>query len=303
MKICVLGSGAFGLAIASLLSKNKNNEIIVWSPFEEEYEELSKLHTHKKIFNDYSFEKLNFSMDLDSSIDNSSIIIVAIPSNAIREVLLKIKNKLSKQILIFVSKGLEKGTMKRSSEIAEDLEVTNYYGVLAGPTFAKDMLKDTTLGFTLATAKEYVSDKVKEMFINTNVQIETTNDIVGVEYCGCIKNVLAVITGYFYTKEKSSSARAFFFTKIAKEEAKLLELLGGNKDTLYTYAGIGDLLLTATSNESRNFSYGESLANGIVNDKLTTVEGIKTYRSLIALIPKEELKDTLLNTYSNLFSE
>ena len=232
MKICVLGSGAFGLAIASLLSKNKNNEIIVWSPFEEEYEELSKLHTHKKIFNDYSFEKLNFSMDLDSSIDGSSIIIVAIPSNAIREVLLKIKNKLSKQILIFVSKGLEKGTMKRTSEIAEDLEVTNYYGVLAGPTFAKDMLKEIPLGFTLATTKEYVSDKVKEMFINTNVQIETTNDIVGVEYCGCIKNVLAVITGYFYTKEKSSSARAFFFTKIAKEEAKLLELLGGNKDTL-----------------------------------------------------------------------
>lgn len=303
MKICVLGSGAFGLAIASLLSKNKNNEIIVWSPFEEEYEELSKLHTHKKIFNDYSFEKLNFSMDLDSSIDDSSIIIVAIPSNAIREVLLKIKNKLSKQILIFVSKGLEKGTMKRTSEIAEDLEVTNYYGVLAGPTFAKDMLKEIPLGFTLATTKEYVSDKVEEMFINTNVQIETTNDIVGVEYCGCIKNVLAVITGYFYTKEQSSSARAFFFTKIAKEEAKLLELLGGNKDTLYTYAGIGDLLLTATSNESRNFSYGESLANGIVNDKLTTVEGIKTYKSLIALIPKEELKDTLLNTYSNLFSE
>ena len=63
------------------------------------------------------------------------------------------------------------------------------------------------------------------------------------------------------------------------------------------------MLLTATSNESRNFSYGESLANGIVNDKLTTVEGIKTYQSLIALIPKEELKDTLLNTYSNLFSE
>lgn len=303
MKICVLGSGAFGLAIASLLSKNKNNEIIVWSPFEEEYEELSKLHTHKKIFNDYSFEKLNFSMDLDSSIDDSSIIIVAIPSNAIREVLLKIKNKLGKQILIFVSKGLEKGTMKRTSEIAEDLEVTNYYGVLAGPTFAKDMLKEIPLGFTLATTKEYVSDKVEEMFINTNVQIETTNDIVGVEYCGCIKNVLAVITGYFYTKEQSSSARAFFFTKIAKEEAKLLELLGGNKDTLYTYAGIGDLLLTATSNESRNFSYGESLANGIVNDKLTTVEGIKTYKSLIALIPKEELKDTLLNTYSNLFSE
>ena len=193
--------------------------------------------------------------------------------------------------------------MKRTSEIAEDLEVTNYYGVLAGPTFAKDMLKEIPLGFTLATTKEYVSDKVKEMFINTNVQIETTNDIAGVEYCGCIKNVLAVITGYFYTKEKSSSARAFFFTKIAKEEAKLLELLGGNKDTLYTYAGIGDLLLTATSNESRNFSYGESLANGIVNDKLTTVEGIKTYQSLIALIPKEELKDTLLNTYSNLFSE
>ena len=72
--------------------------------------------------------------------------------------------------------------------------------------------------------------------------------------------------------------------------------ISANKDTLYTYAGIGDLLLTATSNESRTFSYGESLANGIVNDKLTTVEGIKTYKSLIALIPKEELKDTLLNT-------
>ena len=77
---------------------------------------------------------------------------------------------------------------------------------------------------------------------------------------------------YFYTKEKSSSSRAAFFTKVAKEEARLLELLGGNKTTLYTFAGIGDLLLTATSNESRNFSYGEALANNLINDKLTTVK-------------------------------
>ena len=261
MKICVLGSGAFGLAIASLLSKNKNNEIIVWTSFKDEYEELSKLHTHKKIFADFSFEKLNFSMDLDSSIAKASVIILAVPSNAIREVLEKLKDKLSKQILIFVSKGLEKDTMKRSSEIAEELEISNYYGVLAGPTFAKDMLKEIPIGFTLATKEENVSNIVKEIFINTKVEIETTNDIVGVEYCGCIKNVLAIITGYFYTKEKSSSARAAFFTKVAKEEARLLELLGGNKTTLYTFAGIGDLLLTATSNESRNFSYGEALAN------------------------------------------
>ena len=116
MKICVLGSGAFGLAIASLLSKNKNNEIIVWTSFKDEYEELSKLHTHKKIFADFSFEKLNFSMDLYSSIDKASVIILAVPSNAIREVLEKLKDKLSKQILIFVSKGLEKDTMKRSSD-------------------------------------------------------------------------------------------------------------------------------------------------------------------------------------------
>ena len=126
MKICVLGSGAFGLAIASLLSKNKNNEIIVWTSFKDEYEELSKLHTHKKIFADFSVEKLNFSMDLDSSTNKASVIILAVPSNAIREVLEKLKDKLSKQILIFVSKGLEKDTMKRSSEIAEELEISNH---------------------------------------------------------------------------------------------------------------------------------------------------------------------------------
>lgn len=303
MKICVLGSGAFGLAIASLLSKNKNSEIIVWTSFKEEYEELSKLHTHKKIFNDFSFEKLNFSMDLDSSIDKAVVIILAVPSNAIREVLEKLKNKLSNQILIFVSKGLEKGTMKRTSEIAEDLKVRNQYGVLAGPTFAKDMLKEIPLGFTLATKEKNVSNIVKEMFVDTSVEIETTSDIVGVEYCGCIKNVLAIITGYFYTKEKVSSARATFFAKVAKEEARLLELLGGSRTTLYTFAGIGDLILTATSNESRNFSYGEALANNLINDKLTTVEGKKTYQSLITLIPKEELKDSLLTTYSYLFKE
>ena len=219
------------------------------------------------------------------------------------EVLEKLKDKLSKQILIFVSKGLEKDTMKRSSEIAEELEISNHYGVLAGPTFAKDMLKEIPIGFTLATKEENVSNTVKEMFVDTSVEIETTSDIVGVEYCGCIKNVLAIITGYFYTKEKTSSARAAFFTKVAKEEARLLELLGGNKTTLYTFAGIGDLLLTATSNESRNFSYGEALANNLINDKLTTVEGIKTYQSLINLISKEELNDSLLTTYSYLFKE
>ena len=81
--------------------------------------------------------------------------------------------------------------MKRSSEIAEELEISNHYGVLAGPTFAKDMLKEIPIGFTLATKEENVSNIVKEIFINTKVEIETTNDIVGVEYCGCIKNVLA----------------------------------------------------------------------------------------------------------------
>ena len=104
-------------------------------------------------------------MDLDSSTNKASVIILAVPSNAIREVLEKLKDKLSKQILIFVSKGLEKDTMKRSSEIAEELEISNHYGVLAGPTFAKDMLKEIPIGFTLATKEENVSNIVKEIFI------------------------------------------------------------------------------------------------------------------------------------------
>ncbi len=303
MKICVLGSGAFGLAIASLLSKNKNNNIIVCTSFKEEYEELTRYHTHKRIFNDYTFENLNFSMEMKKVINDSKVIILAVPSNAIRDVLSKMKETLQNKILIFVSKGLEENTLKRSSEIAKDLEINNPYAILAGPTFAKDMLNDIPLGFTLATESEEVVEVVTMMFNNTKVDLEVSNDIVGVEYAGCIKNVLAIITGYFYTKEKSSSARAMFFTKIAKEEANLLTTLGGNRETLYTYAGLGDLLLTATSNESRNFSYGEALANNLVNDNLTTVEGKKTYKSLLTLIPKEKLTNSLLISYAHLFEK
>lgn len=303
MKISVLGSGAFGLAIASLLSKNKNNNIIVWTSFKEEYDELVKYHTHKRIFNDYSFKDLNFSMNLEETINDAQVVILAVPSNAIREVLNKTKKLLNNQILIFVSKGLEENTLKRSSEIAKDLEINNRYAVLAGPTFAKDMLNDIPLGFTLATESKEVVEVAEKMFDNTKVNLEVSNDIVGVEYAGCVKNVLAIIAGYFYAKEKASSARAMFFTKIAKEEASLLAVLGGSSKTLYTYAGLGDLLLTATSNESRNFSYGEALANNLITDKSTTVEGKKTYKSLLTLIPKERLTDSLLVTYAYLFEE
>ena len=120
MKICVLGSGAFGLAIASLLSKNKNHEIIVWTSFKDEYEELSKLHTHKKIFADFSFEKLNFSMDLDSSTNKASVIILAVPSNAIREVLEFVKQNDVKFIRLAFCDIF--GTQKNISIMPDELE-------------------------------------------------------------------------------------------------------------------------------------------------------------------------------------
>ena len=308
MQVTILGTGAFGLALGNLLHEKSKADIVFWTAFEEEYLEITNNNTYDRVLTGIELaSNLDVTMDLSTALNNSDLIVVAVPCNHVREVLTRIEDYLTDNSrVILVSKGLEKNTDLLMTEIYEELGLKGQVSYLAGPTFAKELIINSKAGLTLATKDEKTKELILKLFKDTNVEIEVIDDYIGLELYGVIKNVLAILMGSINSKYRGDSTTAYYLTKIYNFAKDLVTKLGGKESTSTCYGALGDILLTCNSKTSRNYSYGVLLYTNKneadVYKKHYTVEGSIAITSLTELLRKNNQTSEFLEKLTEYFN-
>ena len=308
MQVTILGTGAFGLALGNLLHEKSKADIVFWTAFEEEYLEITNNNTYDRVLTGIELaSNLDVTMDLSIALNNSDLIIIAVPCNHVREVLTRIEDYLNDNSrVILVSKGLEKETDLLMTEIYEELGLKGQVSYLAGPTFAKELIINSKAGLTLATKDEKTKELILKLFKDTNVEIEVIDDYIGLELYGVIKNVLAILMGSINSKYRGDSTNAYYLTKIYNFAKDLVTKLGGKESTSTCYGALGDILLTCNSKTSRNYSYGVLLYTNKneaeVYKKHYTVEGSIAITSLTKLLKKNNQTSPFIEKLTEYFN-
>lgn len=298
MKIGIVGTGALGIALANTLS---SYNVIMWTKFEDEKRELIDTRENKRFLPGV---KLNENVQVTTDIEelrNTDVIIISIPFVAIRDIMEKNEMWYNSQVVLSMVKGVEDETFKTTSQIISEYIDKNNVCVLSGPSFAKDIVSKHPVHMMLAAYDIKLIPFVKDIFKLTCIDLHKTNDVLGIEICGAIKNAIAIGAGILNGLNETDSTKAAYLATGEYELALVLEKFGAEAKTAYSYAGIGDLILTCTSDSSRNFTFGKLLgegktveeAFGIIGDK--TVEGYKIIKSLHHYINGNGCNSRLLN--------
>lgn len=307
MKICVLGSGAYGIALATIMSKNKH-EVIMWTHNEEECNILNNDRISKKLPSYKVPTALKFTTDFESAVKDSTLIVIAVPAFAFDEVSQRLSTLLvkSKQHVLIATKGIEQNTCLFLIDVFHKYSNSKNIAVISGPTFATDIIKEVPIGFSLGVKSSKTREVVIKALKNGNTKLRPTKDIIGVELCGAIKNVLAVASGILGGMKVEDSTKALFLTESMNDVKELIKELGGKKKTILSFAGFGDILMTCTSVTSRNYSFGLLIGKGATKEEIdeylqnTTVEGMYTLKSIYSLIKTKEVKLPIINLIYNI---
>ncbi len=276
MKIRVIGSGGWGTALAVMLANNKH-EVTLWSFLKEEYESLSGDRENKQFLPGVKFpDSLKCTDDMSSATD-AEIVVMAVPSFAVRSTANKLNAFVKDgQIIVNVAKGIEKGTQKRLSEIIED-EITKDVDVvvLSGPSHAEEVGRCVPTAVISTSKSKKAAEVVQDAFMNENFRVYVTDDVVGVELGAALKNVMALAAGICDGLKLGDNTKAALMTRGLAEMARLSVKLGGKAETLAGLAGVGDLIVTCMSMHSRNRRAGILIGEGnSVEETVKKVGGV-----------------------------
>ena len=310
MKVGILGTGAFGLALSSIIDYNAE-EIIIWTKFDEEKKLVEKNKGNQKLLPNYFLSnKIKVTTDIYECVKDKDLVVVAIPANCVYDTSLELKKYISKSTVICItSKGIDKSRNKFISEIIEKILKTSRIAILSGPTFALDVIKKDPIGFVVATKNQMSKEIVAKAFSTKYTKIEYTNDIIGTELCGSIKNVFAISLGILDGLGSNDSTRAMFLAEELNCLKMIIKKLGGNGNTVLTLAGIGDLLLTCTSTKSRNHNFGKLLGKGASKKEITnylknyTVEGYHNLEAIHNILKRKNIKVPLIEVLYSIVIE
>lgn len=300
MKVGVLGAGAFGLALSHILVKN-NVTVEMWTHSEDEANVLDKTRTSKKL-NGYKIpNEIKFTTDLEETVDGKDLIVMAIPAFAFEDVTKQLTKYIKKkQPVLIATKGIQQNTCLFLNDVFSKY-LKNSVAVISGPTFAVDMIKDAPIGFSMATKSHKTEMIIRKCFENSTTKFRRTRDITGIEICGSIKNVMAIASGMLEGMGVTDSTRALFLTESMNDIKELIDALGGKKKSILSFAGFGDILMTCTSKNSRNFSFGYLIGSGASKEEIdkylenTTVEGMYTLKSIHKLVRRKKVKMPIIN--------
>lgn len=310
MKIGILGAGALAIALCKVL-ENKGNEIILWTKFPEEKELIETTRENAKLFPGVKIhESIKITNDITEVIDGAEIIINVLPFIAVRDTIELLKPIYNKeQIILSTTKGIDEENYITTTDLFETLLGAEKVAALSGPSFAIEIANGDNISFMLGARDEDVANRLKALLETDSIKIEITDDIKGIQLAGGIKNAIAVGSGMLAGLKAADSTSAAYLACGIADMSKLLISLGGKKETAYTYAGIGDLILTCMSPTSRNFSFGYHLGQGCsieeafekMNKK--TVEGYKVIRAVHSYIKKNDIKLYTIDTLYNILFE
>lgn len=310
MKISILGTGAYGIALAKVFYFN-GNEVSMWTKFQEELDTINIKRENIKVLPGVKIPKeIELTCDLEKCVKNSDIVVIAVPMNAVRGVSQELKQYITEeQVICITSKGIEDGTNKLMSTVVEEETESENICVLSGPSFAVELVNNVQLGLVSASKDPKASTAVKLSVENDNIVVHSYKDIIGVQVCASVKNVFAIILGILDGLEKSDSTRATMLTMLLNDLRRIVEVCGGKSQTVYSYAGVGDFLLTCMSSKSRNYTLGKNVGKGnTVEESLkimnnATVEGLYALKSIHKILRNKQIKVDSVSILYNILYE
>lgn len=293
MKLTVLGPGCWGLTIAKLLNNNFD-EICVWG---RESDITPMLKNEKRIEKPLEIQldkKVEITSDLAGAIKDAEIILLVVATSGIRPVCEQLKKVGLKQnqILVNLSKGIELPSLKRMSEVILEVLPDINFAVLSGPTLAREIIEGKPTLATVASSDIEIAKKVqKALNVSSLFRLYSSDDLIGVELGGSLKNVIAIASGFASSMGLGDNLRGSLLTRGMAEMARVAISLGAKPQTLYGLSGMGDLIATASSPYSRNFTVGSMIAKGkkiddILSELGSVAEGVKTSKALCELAKK-----------------
>src|SRR3990167_10088907 len=262
--IAILGAGSFGTALALYLSR-LGQAVRLWTPDQTALHALKKERVNTRYLPGHSFpENLELTSDLPDAIKHIKDILIAVPSDAFREVITLLKPLLTSETLVaWVTKGLDPVKNQLLHETAEEvLGKKRAYAVLSGPSFAREVAKGLPTAIVAASTDSSFTQDLIHRFNSPLFRVCSSSDIIGVEIGGIVKNVLAIAIGISDGMELGANARSALITRGLNEIIRLGVALGGELETFIGLSGMGDLILTCTDNQSRNRRLGLLLGQG-----------------------------------------
>lgn len=294
-KIAVLGAGSWGSILANLLDEN-GHDVALWSYKPEQVAELNEKHTNSHYIQNFTFsDTLKAYADLKTALTGAETVLFVVPTKAVRSVACEVKAALealnSRPALVHASKGIEQNTYKRVSEILAE-EIPSAYRssitVLSGPSHAEDVAKKDLTLVTAASADLNAAKHVQDLFMNNYFRVYTNSDVIGVEIAAALKNIIALGTGALNGLGYGDNAKAALMTRGLAEISRLGASFGANPQTFIGLAGVGDIIVTGTSQNSRNYRAGDELGRGeslddVINHMGMVIEGVATTKSAYEL--------------------
>ncbi len=304
MNISVIGGGAWGTTLAQALADNKH-QVLIRDINPEFVRKINDDHLHP-FFDKVIPSSIKATLSIDDALDFSNVLILCVPTKFMRGVLTEIAPKLKeKKLFVNVSKGIEPDTSKRVSEIVNEVINKNSltgYVALSGPSHAEELIDRKITSLVAASIDEELAIEVQNLFANEKyLRVYTSNDVIGVETGGAMKNAIAIVSGIGFGMGLGENARAMLITRGIKEIVSIVTALGGSMETAYGLSGIGDLIVTASSFNSRNFQCGKRIGEGLSVDEAVgasaqTVEGIRAIIAGYEISQKYNLELPIIET-------
>lgn len=302
MKIAIIGTGVYGLAIAMSLNK-KNKNITMWTESQERYEKYLKDGCIKDIIPNFSAPKnIKLTASYEEALNKADVVFITSTAAFVGRICASIKPYITrKTVLCIASKGIEDTSCSFLSDIAYDTLKIKNIAIISGPSFSVDMISNNPVGLSIASHSKKAIKVIKSVLENDTLKLRPTSDLIGVQICGSIKNVIAVAAGMLDGMKYPESTQSFLITEALNDIKNLIAALGGNPKTITSFAGVGDLLLTCTSTKSRNFSFGKIIGEGATKEqkeahlKENTVEGYYTLKSIYKLVRRKKIKMPIID--------
>ena len=288
-KVVVLGGGSWGTTMASICARR--GPTLQWVRSEETAKDINDNHRNSRYLGNDAIlsDTLRATTDFADAANCADVVVMAVPSHGFRGVLTELAKELRPWVpVVSLVKGLEQGTNMRMSQIVEEVLPGHPAGILAGPNIAREVGEGYAAAAVLAMPDQHLATRLSGLFRTRRFRVYTSDDVVGVEMAGALKNVFAIAVGMGYSLGIGENTRALVIARSLREMTKLGVAMGGQPDTFPGLAGLGDLIVTCTSRHSRNRHVGEQLGMGkrieeIIASMKQVAEGVKATSVIMEL--------------------
>lgn len=294
-KIGIIGAGAWGSALAQSLA-DEDRQVVMWAREPEVVASINDRHENELFLPGV---KLNTAITATGSLSamrDCGTLLLVTPAQHVRASLSALKAELAEgKPVVICAKGIEIETGHLMTQVAAEVAPQATIAIMSGPTFAAEIARGLPSAVTIAAKDKDVAQEIRDQLFSKTLRPYIIDDMIGTQIGGAVKNVIALACGILYGRQMGESAKAALMTRGLAEMARLTSAMGGKRETLMGMCGVGDLVLTCSSMQSRNFSLGVALAEGkglqdVMKERNSVAEGVHTAKAMMVLAKKHAVE-------------